>query len=68
MPDDAHSPVQRLWHAHYRLVPDGSHDQNLANVRDLARYPSSCASSIATSGYHHRAYAGAMYLIAGCGM
>jgi stearoyl-CoA desaturase (delta-9 desaturase) len=40
-PKDAHSPVQRgFWHAHIGWFLDGSHDRpNLANVRDLARYP-----------------------------
>jgi stearoyl-CoA desaturase (Delta-9 desaturase) len=40
-PGDAHSPVQRgLVHAHIGWFLDGSHDTpNLANVRDLARYP-----------------------------
>jgi stearoyl-CoA desaturase (delta-9 desaturase) len=40
-PKDAHSPVQRgFWHSHIGWFLDGSHDRpNLANVRDLARYP-----------------------------
>jgi stearoyl-CoA desaturase (delta-9 desaturase) len=38
---DVHSPVRRgFWHAHIGWFLDGSHDRpNLANVRDLARYP-----------------------------
>lgn len=40
-PEDAHSPVQGgFFHAHIGWFLDGSHDTpNLANVRDLARYP-----------------------------
>ena len=40
-PDDAHSPVQGgFWHSHVGWFLDGSHDEpNLANVRDLARFP-----------------------------
>jgi stearoyl-CoA desaturase (Delta-9 desaturase) len=63
---DAHSPVQRgLWHAHIGWFLDGSHDQpNLANVRDLARYP-----ELRFLDRHKWlpivAYAGGMYLIAG---
>jgi stearoyl-CoA desaturase (Delta-9 desaturase) len=65
-PRDAHSPVQRgLWHAHIGWFLDGSHDQpNLANVRDLARYP-----ELRFLDRHKWlpivAYAGGMYLIAG---
>ncbi len=38
---DPHSPVLRgFWHAHIGWYLDGSHDNpDLANVRDLARYP-----------------------------
>ena len=38
---DAHSPVRSgFWHAHIGWFLNGSHDRpNLANVRDLARYP-----------------------------
>jgi len=63
---DAHSPVQRgFWHAHIGWFLDGSHDQpNLANVRDLARYP-----ELRFLDRHKWipivAYAGGMYLIAG---
>jgi stearoyl-CoA desaturase (delta-9 desaturase) len=65
-PDDAHSPVQRgFWHAHIGWFLDGSHDRpNLANVRDLARYP-----ELRFLDRHKWlpivAYAGGMYLIAG---
>jgi stearoyl-CoA desaturase (Delta-9 desaturase) len=40
-PADIHSPTQRgFFHAHIGWFLDGSHDTpNLANVRDLARYP-----------------------------
>jgi stearoyl-CoA desaturase (Delta-9 desaturase) len=65
-PDDAHSPRQGgLWHAHIGWFLDGSHDTpNLANVRDLARFPELRFLE------RHKwcpivAYAGAMYLIAG---
>jgi len=65
-PDDAHSPVQRgFWHAHIGWFLDGSHDRpNLANVRDLARYP-----ELRFLDRHKWmpivAYAVGMYLIAG---
>jgi stearoyl-CoA desaturase (delta-9 desaturase) len=40
-PGDTHSPVQRgFFHAHVGWFLNGSHDMpNLANVRDLVRYP-----------------------------
>jgi stearoyl-CoA desaturase (delta-9 desaturase) len=40
-PDDAHSPAMTgFWHAHIGWIIDGSHDDpDLANVRDLARFP-----------------------------
>jgi stearoyl-CoA desaturase (delta-9 desaturase) len=63
---DAHSPRQQgLWHAHVGWFLGGSHDHpNLANVRDLARYPELCFLD------RHKwlplvACAGATYLIAG---
>jgi stearoyl-CoA desaturase (Delta-9 desaturase) len=64
--EDAHSPVQRgFWHAHIGWFLDGSHDRpNLANVRDLARYP-----ELRFLDRHKWlplvAYAGAMYGVAG---
>lgn len=65
-PRDTHSPLQRgLWHAHIGWFLDGSHDRpNLANVRDLARYP-----ELRFLDRHKWlplvAYAGGMYSIAG---
>lgn len=65
-PEDAHSPVQRgFWHAHIGWFLDGSHDRpNLANVRDLARYP-----ELRFLDRHKWlplvAYAGATYSLAG---
>jgi stearoyl-CoA desaturase (delta-9 desaturase) len=65
---DAHSPVLRgFWHAHLGWFLDGSHDQpNLANVRDLARYP-----ELRFLDRHKWlplvAYAAGMYSIAGLG-
>jgi stearoyl-CoA desaturase (delta-9 desaturase) len=67
-PGDAHSPVQGgFLHAHIGWFLDGSHDYpNLANVRDLARYPELRWLD------RHRwlpivGYALAMYLVAGVG-
>jgi stearoyl-CoA desaturase (Delta-9 desaturase) len=65
-PNDAHSPIQGgFWHAHIGWFLDGSHDRpNLANVRDLARYP-----ELRFLDRHKWlpliVYAGAMYGIAG---
>lgn len=63
---DAHSPVRGgLWHAHIGWFLNGSHDRpNLANVRDLARYP-----ELRFLDRHKWlplvVYAGGMWLIAG---
>lgn len=64
--EDAHSPVRGgFWHAHIGWFLNGSHDRpNLANVRDLARYP-----ELRFLDRHKWlplvAYAGSMFLIAG---
>jgi stearoyl-CoA desaturase (delta-9 desaturase) len=64
--EDAHSPVRGgFWHAHIGWFLNGSHDRpNLANVRDLARYP-----ELRFLDRHKWlpivAYAGGMFLIAG---
>jgi len=63
---DAHSPVRGgFWHAHIGWFLNGSHDRpNLANVRDLARYP-----ELRFLDRHKWLplviYAGAMFAIAG---
>ena len=65
-PEDAHSPRQGgFWHSHIGWFIDGSHDDpNLANVKDLARYPELRFLE------RHKwcplvVYAAGMYLIAG---
>jgi stearoyl-CoA desaturase (delta-9 desaturase) len=65
-PADVHSPTRRgFFHAHIGWFLDGSHDApNLANVRDLARYP-----ELRFLDRHKWlplvVYAGAMYLLLG---
>jgi stearoyl-CoA desaturase (delta-9 desaturase) len=65
-PEDAHSPGQRgFFHSHIGWFIDGSHDApNLANVRDLGRYPE-LRFLDRHKWFPIVGYAGAMYLVLG---